>query len=108
MTRGLPQAPGSGIGWWWREGGGVRGSPSGRSEPLEDDLSDRVALLEALVRAFEVGGVDRPEVFGQRGLEDAAIDEVGGLVQQMVLRDHVRRVEHGPREHQLPRDRDAL
>jgi hypothetical protein len=52
--------------------------------------------------ALQIGGVDRPKSLIQRGAQHAFVDEIGDVVQQVVLRNHVRRLERGAGEHRFP------
>jgi hypothetical protein len=45
------------------------------------------------VGAFQIGGIDVAEIVAQRRAQHAFIDEVGDIVEQVMLRDHVRRLE---------------
>jgi hypothetical protein len=45
------------------------------------------------MRALEVGGVDGAKSLVERGAQHALVEEVGDVVQLMVLADHVGRLE---------------
>ena len=60
------------------------------------------------MRALQVGGVDGAESLVEGGAQDAFVDQVCHIVEQMMLRDHVSRLERRAREHQFPVDRHRL
>lgn len=55
------------------------------SEPFENDLSLGLAALERGMGLPEVFGVDRPDDFGNGGLDLAAVDESGHFIQELAL-----------------------
>ena len=57
---------------------------------------------------LQIGGVDGPKTLIERGAQHALVDEVGDIVQQMVLADHVRGLERRAGEHRFPVDRNRL
>jgi hypothetical protein len=61
--------------------------------PLQHDLAARLAGFQQRVRTPEIGGVDGPEGLIERRAQDALVDEVGDIVEQHVLADHVRGLE---------------
>src|SRR5664279_5827060 len=63
--------------------------------PLQHDLATRLARLQQRMRSLEIGGVDGAKGLVERGAQDALVDEVRDIVEQIVLRDHVRRLERG-------------
>ena len=69
------------------------GHPTKRLPPLQHDLAARFSRLQERMCALEVGGVDGAEGLVERGAQHALVEEVGNVVQQMMLRDHVRGLE---------------
>src|ERR1700754_145617 len=72
---------------------------TGGLPPLQHDLAARLSALQKRMRAFEVRGVDRAQGLVEGGAQHALVDEVGHIVEQVMLRDHVRRLERGAGEH---------
>jgi hypothetical protein len=61
--------------------------------PLQHDFAAGLAGFQQSVGALEIGGVDRSEGLIERGAQNALVDQVGDIVEQHVLADHVRRLE---------------
>src|SRR5829696_5191156 len=72
------------------------------SEAGQNRLADRAATLDTPMRSSQTGRVDGSEIFGHRRVQHTSIDEVGHLVEQMVLLDHIRGLVEGAGEHELP------
>jgi len=60
------------------------------------------------VRPLQVGGVDLSEMGCERRLQRARFDQRRRFVEQIVLLDHVRRLEGGAGEHEFPGEAHAL
>src|SRR5215470_16719713 len=60
-----------------------------RLPPLQHDLAARLAALQQRMGALQVRRIDHAKRLVQRGAQHALVDEVGDVVKQMVLRDHV-------------------
>src|SRR5665213_3781403 len=60
---------------------------------LQHDLAAGLAGFQQRMRALEIGGVDGAEGLVERGAQHALVDEIGDVVEQIVLADHVRRLE---------------
>src|SRR5215475_8412603 len=60
---------------------------------LQHDLAARLAAFQERVGAFQIGGIDAAEIVAERRAQHALIDEIGDIVEQAMLRDHVRRLE---------------
>ena len=78
------------------------------SKTGKNAFSDGLPALLMSMRAPEIGGIDGAEVLLHRMAQDAIVEKVGRLVQQIMLLDHVVGFEQGSREHELPMDRHAL
>jgi len=56
----------------------------------------------------EIGCIDGAEVLLHCMAQDPLVEQIGRLVQQIVLLDHVLGFEHGSRKHELPMERHTL
>jgi len=56
---------------------------------LEHDLAARLAAFQKPMCAFQIGGVDGPETLVEGRAQHALVDQVGNIVEQAVLGDHV-------------------
>src|SRR5213082_2961350 len=78
------------------------------SPPVQDQLADHLSGLELLVRLAQIGGVDRRQFLAQRAAQLAGVEPFAHLVEELVLLDHVGRLEARAGEHELPADARAL
>src|ERR1700704_5781525 len=76
--------------------------------PLQHDLAARLAGFQQRMRALQISRVDAAKGLVERCAQYALVDEVGDVVQQIVLRDHVRRLERRAGEHRFPVDGNRL
>ena len=77
----------------------VRGT---RLEALEDYFAVSFAGLDNAVCPLEICGVDGAEGRGVGGAKGASVDQASDFGEEMVLGDHVRGLEDGTGEHELP------
>src|SRR5215207_5015003 len=61
--------------------------------PLKHDLAARLAAFQKRMCALQVSRVDGAKSLVEGGAQDALVDQVRHIVEQMVLRDHVSRLE---------------
>src|SRR6266851_10139904 len=78
------------------------------SPPLQHNLAARLAGFQQRMRPLQVGGIDGAKGLIERGAQHALVDEVGNVVQKVVLGDHVGGLERAAGEHRLPVYRDGL
>ena len=57
----------------------------GTLPPLQHDLAARLAAFQQRMGALEVGGVDRAKRLVERGAQHALVDEIGDIVEQLML-----------------------
>src|SRR4051812_41611130 len=60
---------------------------------LQHQLADHGARFELLVRLAQIGGADRRQFFLQRAAQLAGVEPVGHLAEELMLLDHVGRLE---------------
>src|ERR1700679_2275519 len=61
--------------------------------PLQHDLAARLSAFQKRMRALQVGRIDRPKALVERGFQHTLVDEIGDVVEQVVLADHVQCLE---------------
>lgn len=74
----------------------------------QGQFADHAAGFKTNVGGAEIGRADRTERFLQGAADLSAVGKIGGLVQQLALGRHVRGLEHGADEHELPDESRAL
>ncbi|MNY33543.1 hypothetical protein D3C86_1678260 [compost metagenome] len=81
---------------------------SSRLEAFKYDLSACLAAFQQLVRALEVGRIDRAKDLGQRRADLPRLDQLGDFSQDVALHPHVHSLHQGAHENRFKVNGDAL